>query len=191
MLQAILLAIQIYTREGDYKYTVLYQDPQYIVIEVENGDVILVFYGTRSLSEWYENWQFKIVNRDGFPAKWFDKAVETYLTLTKLSITPKYVIGYSRGGAIALIYSFYFRIAAVAISPPKVSSRVRYWAIKPVIIGSLNDPIRFVPLFYFLPGSYIAVFTAKGGHLWQLDKFTEEVKFSLLHNLDGQKNDTG
>ncbi len=180
MLTALLTAIQIYTREGQMPYKVLYQDPDFIVIETENDDIVAIFYGTDTLMEWVDNFRFGFLNKEGFPLGWYEVAINAFQNLYAKGIKLNYVIGYSRGAAIALIYSYYFDVQAVGISTPRVNKNLIYWKLKPILIGSLNDPVRYVPIGYKLPGAYTAIYLESGGHFWSKDKYTLEVKTHLL-----------
>lgn len=180
MLKAILTAIQIYTREGSETYTVLYQDPNFIVVKISTKEIVAVFYGTDSLKEWADNLRFGLINKDGFPQGWHNVAIHAFKEFQLNNIKPDYVIGYSRGAAIALIYSYYFNVKAIGFSTPRINKQLLYWQQKPILIGSLNDPIRYVPLGYKLPGAYTAVHLSSGGHFWTKDKYTAEVKAHLI-----------
>lgn len=174
MLKIIAAATQVFTGE---RKDLLLKTSEYCLIEVDN-EIILVFYGSNSLSDWLDNFAFFKVNVDSFPKGWHNQAVSAFKDLAQYSI--KYVAGYSRGAAIALIYSYYFGIQAICFSTPRVSKKLKYWRIKPIIIGCLNDPVRLVPFFYQMPGNYIAVCVDKGGHFWYNGKFETAVKIALL-----------
>jgi hypothetical protein len=180
VLTALLIAIQIYTQEGLIPYWVLYQDPDFIVIKTESQETVAIFYGTDSIMEWVDNFRFGLLNKDGFPLGWYNVAINAFQNLYAKGIKPDYVIGYSRGAAIALIYSYYFNVQAVGFSTPRVNKNLVYWGVKPVLIGSLNDPVRHVPIGYKLPGAYTAVYLESGGHFWSKDKYTLEVKTHLI-----------
>jgi hypothetical protein len=181
MLNAVLTAIQIYTREGDLSYTVLYQHPDYIVIKTKEDKTALIFYGTDSIMEWADNFRYGILSTDSFPKGWYSAAISAHECMAKNKFVLDYVIGYSRGAAIAIIYSYYFKVQAVGISTPNISKKLLYWALAPVLICSLNDPIRLIPIGYRAPGNYIAIFISAGGHFWTPGKFTTEVKKHLVN----------
>jgi hypothetical protein len=176
MLKVINAATQVFTGENT---NCLIKTAEYCVIEVDS-ELALIFFGSDSLPDWLDNFAFFMVNVDSFPKGWHNQAVIAFKDLIDYPI--KYVIGYSRGAAIALIYSYYFNIQAICFSTPRVSKILKYWTIKPVIIGCLNDPIRLVPFFYQMPGNYIAVYVDRGGHFWHEGKFDTAVKIALLEN---------
>lgn len=175
MIKSLLIAIEIFSTGSTDK--VIFKNGDYYLVQVES-EFILVFTGSNSLADWLGNLQFLRTNVDTFPKNWHTTAIAAWDKTRDYKI--KYVIGYSRGAAIALIYSYYFNVQAIGFSTPNVSRSVRYWTIKPILIGCLNDPVRLVPPFYYLPGSYIAVHTEKGGHFWTRNKFSTEIKVALL-----------
>ncbi len=179
MLNSVLTAIQIYTREGDLPYKVLYQHPDFLIIETKENKIVLIFYGTDSLIEWADNFRYGMLSEDSFPKGWYLAAISAQNLIATKGFILDYVIGYSRGAAIAVIYSYYFKIQAIGISTPNISKELLYWDIAPVLICSLNDPVRLVPFGYRAPGNYIVIFIESGGHFWTPGKFTAEVKNHL------------
>jgi hypothetical protein len=176
MLEAVQAIIKVFTNEPG-NYSVVVKSEEYCVIEVL-GECILIFYGSNSIADWFDNFAYFKTNLDSFPVGWNSQAITAFKEVARYNI--KYVAGYSRGAAIAVIYSYYFNVQAIAFSSPRVSKTLRYWAIKPVLIGSLNDPVSLVPLFYKFPGNYIVINIESGGHFWHRGKFTDAVKAALL-----------
>jgi hypothetical protein len=177
MLKIVKAAIQVFSGQGNLTYSVILETTEFCIIRLDN-ETILVFFGSDSLADWLDNLSFLKTNTDSFPRGWHTQAINAYKETQSYGID--YVVGYSRGAAIALIYSYYFNIQAIGFSTPLISKKVRYWKIKPLLISSLNDPVRILPLGYKLPGSYIAVHIEHGGHFWYKNKFTVEAEISLL-----------
>lgn len=178
MVKVIHAAIQLFAKEGSEIYTIILETKEYSIIKVEN-DFVLVFFGSDSFADWIDNFTFFNTNLDSFPKGWHNQATEAFQKVVEYKI--KYVTGYSRGAAIALIYSYYFNVQAICFSTPRVSKSLRYWNIKPLLISSLDDPVTIFPLGYKNPGSYIMINIEKGGHSWYKNKFTTEVNFSIIN----------
>jgi hypothetical protein len=175
MLKIVLAAIQVFSGQGSLTYSVILETTEFCLIELDD-QIVLVFFGSNSIADWLDNLSFFKTNLDSFPIGWHTQAIAAFQQTQHHKIT--YVVGYSRGAAIALIYSYYFNVQAIGFSTPNISKKLRYWKIKPVLISSLNDPIRCVPFGYKLPGNYIALHIEDGGHFWYKDKFSPEVKKS-------------
>jgi hypothetical protein len=173
VLDAVITAIQIFTRDGNRAYSVLYQHPDFIVIKTKSNKTCLIFYGTDSFEEWIDNLRFGLVSKESFPRGWYLSALLAQSLVGHLK--PDYVIGYSRGAAIALIYSYLYDVQAIGFSSPNISKRLLYWKYRPVLIRSLNDIVSLVPLGYRLPGNYLAIYIENGGHSWYKNKFTMTV----------------
>lgn len=188
MLCSILTAIQIFTKDGAINYQVLYQHSEFIVVKTSDEKIAAVFYGTDTCHEWLDNLKFGLLSKESFPYGWYSQAVNTNNILNANNLAIDYAIGYSRGAAIAVIYSYLYDIQAVGISTPNISKKLLYWKNTPVLIGSLNDPIRFVPVGYRKPGNYRAIYMETGGHYWHKGKFKIEI---TEHLGDSQPDPTG
>ena len=165
MLEVILIALQVFSRVGTERYITMYQTPDYIVVRTMRGSVVALFYGTDSFREWLGNFQFLKRTKDDFHKDWHDGAIEAYTTFSSLGYEINYVVGYSRGAAIALIYSYYFNTQAIAISAPKISKKLKFWKVPPLLISTLNDPVNWVPPGFHRPGSYTQITSTAGSHL--------------------------
>lgn len=178
MIEAITAIADFFSVEKSTKSAVLVEKEEYCLIS-NNGRLILIFYGSNSFADWVDNFSYFNTNVDCFPKGWHNQATEAFIDLNGYEIS--YVAGYSRGAAIALIYSYYFDVQAICFSSPKVSKNIKYWKYIPILIGSLNDPVRFLPLFYKYPGCFIYISTEKGGHFWHKSKFQSEIKIALVN----------
>ena len=178
MIKAIIAVADFFSTGISKKYSVLIEKEEYCLISV-NGELILVFYGSNSIADWLDNFAYFNTNIDHFPKGWHNQAMAAFIDLKGYKI--KYVGGYSRGAAIALVYSYYFNVQAICFSTPRVSKRLKYWRYTPVLIGSLNDPVKFFPLFYKFPGCFLAIYTESGGHFWSRGKFESEIKLALIN----------
>ena len=148
MLKTIIALTEFFTEKSSKKFAVLIEKEEYALVAV-NGKYTLIFFGSDSFKDWLENFSYLRVNHDGFPVGWTGQATSAFLDLQGYKIT--YVSGYSRGAAIALIYSYYFNVQAIVFSPPKISKTLLYWPLIPIIIGSINDPVRFLPFGFNRP----------------------------------------
>lgn len=178
MLKAIIAIADFFALEKSTKSAILIEKEEYCLIS-NSGELILVFYGSNSLADWLDNFAYFNTNVDNFPKGWHSQATAAFIDLQGYKIS--YVGGYSRGAAIALIYAYYFDLQAICFSSPKVSKTLKYWKYAPILIGSQNDPVRLVPLFYKYPGCFLSIRVEKGGHLWAKDKFQSEIKLALVN----------
>ena len=178
MLKTIIALTEFFTEKSSKKFAVLIEKEEYALVAV-GGEYTLIFYGSNSLSDWVENFSYPKVNQDGFPIGWTGQASSAFLELEGYKIT--YVSGYSRGAAIALIYSYYFKAEAIVFCPPKVSKKLLYWPLIPIVIGSLDDPVRFLPFRFYRPGCYITLDILGGGHFWKSKKYKSEIELALIN----------
>lgn len=178
MLKAIIAIADFFALEKSTKSSILIEKEEYCLVSAD-GELILVFYGSNSLADWLDNFAYFNTNVDNFPKGWHNQATAAFIDLQGYKIS--YVCGYSRGAAIALIYAYYFDLQAICFSSPKVSKTVKYWKYVPILIGSLNDPVRLLPFFYKYPGCFIYISAEKGGHFWHKSKFQSEIKLALVN----------
>lgn len=171
----VKLAVQIFTGEGDENYEVLYQGTFFNIIETKYNEVVVVCFGTRTIKEQIDNFKFKLITDDGFPAGW--KIASDVITnkLLELELSPNYAVGYSRGGAIAMIYSYYTGVQAIVFSPPKVCKVLRTWPVSPLIFYCMDDIVINIPPGFYYPSNFCTKILRRGGHFWEKGKYLNDV----------------
>lgn len=170
------LGVQYFTRVGVLEYCILHQAFYYSILETPNGNIVIILSGTTTIREQISNFMLFPLSADGFPPNWSESAEEIHNKMTELGLTADCVIGYSRGGAIALIYAYYNKIQSIAFSPPKVGSKVLDWDVPPLLVFCLDDLVTKVPPNFRHPHNFIARVLKFGGHGWREGKFLKTKK---------------
>jgi hypothetical protein len=165
------LGVQYFTKVGTLEYNVLHQAFYYTILETPNGSIVVILNGTTTIREQIGNFMLFPLSEDGFPPNWAESAEAIHDKMTELELIADCVIGYSRGGAIALIYAFYNKIQSIAFSPPKVGNKVLEWKVPPLLVFCLDDWVTKVPPNFRHPHNFIARILKYGGHRWKIGKF--------------------
>lgn len=167
----VALGVQYFTRVGDLEYSVLHQAFYYTILETPEGRIVIIINGTTTIKEQISNFMLFPLSDDGFPPNWSESAEAICYKMAELGLTADCVIGYSRGGAIALIYAYYNKIQSIAFSPPKVGNQILDWQVPPLLVFCLDDWVTKVPPNFRHPNNFIARVLKCGGHRWKEGKF--------------------
>jgi hypothetical protein len=138
-----------------------------MVIRVEREEV-LIFLGTNSFWAFLDNFRFYLLTANGFPLGWYISATKANELVGDYNI--KEVYGYSRGGAIALIYSYLYKLPCATFASPRVCKYEIDWPIAPILISCKDDIITRTPPGFYHPKNKNAIALDCHGHFWNRNK---------------------
>jgi hypothetical protein len=139
-----------------------------MVIAIPSGEEVLIFLGTNSLWTFLDNFRFYLLTSQGFPLGWYISALSTYQQVKDYNIIEVY--GYSRGGAIALIYSYLYKLPCATFASPKVCSFELDWPIEPLLFSCKDDIVTKLPIGFYYPKNKNVQELDCCGHFWNKDK---------------------